>query len=322
MSRISRYQESISRFIKLKSPYSEIIKFNNNNDTLLSINDHEASIILLTIFNGLKKKKKFKSHESYNMASGIDLMITTLMIHDNLNYYNSTYGEHRIKNFIGQSPIYAYECLVKNLETFDNVGDKDKLHKSESKIYSYFNRKMLNIMSYEDFKATEHVHKTDIVNYGFANKNIINLKYKKLKLVDKDILIDYIEKTYGSVCQCAFVLGWLLGGGDEKQINNLERLGTYLARMIKLTNDFKNLERDITYAETFTTNYVVNYGIHETFELFDESKIKLLEGCFILDIYNTTIKEVIDHIEKCFDNYLKVSNLELVSKYTSFSTHG
>lgn len=322
MSRISRYQESISRFIKLKSSYSEIIKFNNNNGTLLDINDHEVSIILLTIFNGLKKKKKFKSHESYNMAAGVDLLITTLMIKDSLNYYNVTYEENKIKNFINQAPIYAYECLAKNLETFDNVADRDKLHKLENKIHNYFNKKMLNIMTYEDLKASDHVHKTDIINYEFTNKNIINLKYKKLKIIDKDILIDYIERTYGSVCQCALVLGWLLGGGDEKQINNLERLGTHLARIIKLTNDFKNLERDITFAESYSTNYVVNYGIHETFELFDESKVKLLEGCFVLDIYNTTIKEIIDHIEKTFDNCLKISNLELVSRYTSFSTHG
>lgn len=320
MSRISRYQESISRFIKIKSPYSEIIKFSNNNESLLNINDHEASIMLLTIFNGLKKKKKFKSHESYNMASGIDLLISTTMINDNFNYYKNLYGENQVRNFVNQSTPYIYECLSKNLETLENIVEKDKIHKLEGRIYSYLNKKLLNVARNEEFKSDEKVHKTDIIRYNFENKNIIEQKYRKLKVIDKDSLIDYIDRTYGSICQCAFVLGWFLGNGEEKIIQNLEKLGIYLARMIKLTNDFKNLERDINSSETYSYNYVVNLGIHETFALFDESKLKLLEGCFMLDIYNTTIKEVIDHIEKNFDNCLKNADLELNSRYTSFST--
>ena len=320
MSRISRYQESISKFIKSKSPYSEIIKPNNNNETLLSINDHGASIMLLTIFNSQKKKRKFKSHESYNIASGIDLMMSTVMINDSLNYYKTTFGEAPIKNFTNQSPLYVYECLTKNLETLENIIEKDKVHKLQGKIYSYFNKKMLEISMFENIKGTDHVHKTDIIKYKFNNKNIINLKYKKLKIIDKDILVDYVDRTYGAVCKCAFVLGWLLGAGEEKQINNLERLGTHFGLMIKLANDFKNLERDITHADTCSCNIIVNCGIHESFALFDESKLKLIEGCFTLDIYNTTIKEVTDHIEKCFDNCLKNADLELNSRYTSFST--
>jgi hypothetical protein len=319
MSRISRYQESISRFIKLKSPYSEIIKINNDNDTLLNINEHEIAIMLLTIFNGQKKKRKFKSHESYNIAAGVDLMINTIMINDSINYYKNTYGEPKIKNFTSQAPLYVLECLTKNLETLENIMEKDKVHKLQNKIYSYFNKKMLGAVRYDDVKGIEHVHRTDIIKYNFNNKNIIALKYKKLKVIDKDILIDYVERTYGATCQCAFVLGWLLGGGEEKQINNFERLGTHFGLMIKLTNDFKNLERDIMSADGYSFNLIINCGIHECFVLFDESKLKLLEGCFTLDIYNTTIKEVIDHIEKNFDNCLKNADLELNSRYTSFS---
>jgi hypothetical protein len=87
-----------------------------------------------------------------------------------------------------------------------------------------------------------------------------------------------------------------------------------------LSNDFRNLERDIESAEGSTVNLIANYGIHECFQLFDESKIKLLEGCLTLDVYNITIKEVIDHIEKKFDDKLKNTDLELASKYSSFSS--
>lgn len=319
MSRISRYQESILKFIKTKSPYSEIIKSNNNNDLILAINEHEASIMLLTIFNGQKKKKKFKSHESFNISAGIDLMLTVCMLNDNLPFYKSKFGENQVKNFISQAPVYMSECLSKNLETLENVVEKDKVHKIQTKLYSYFNKKMIGITKIEEIKGTQKPHRTDIIKYKFNNKNIINLKYRKLKIIEKDILLDYIERTYGATCQCAFVLGWILGLGEEKQIPNLEKMGSCLGLLIKLSHDFKNLERDITSSEFCSYNVIVNCGIHQSFELFNESKLELLKGCFTLDVYNTIIKEIVDHIEKNYHTYLKNTDLELNSRYTSFS---
>lgn len=319
MSRISRYQESISRFIKTKSCYSDIVK-HKNIETILSFNDHETSIILLTILNGQYKKKNLKSHHGYYMASGVDLMMTIALVCDNIEYFEKKYGKMEIKNLINQGPIFVSECLSQNIEILENILEKEKILKFQRKIHSYVNKKLLDIVNYEIIETNGRVHRTDIIKYKFSNKNIINEKYRKLKLIDKDILIGYVERTYGSVCQCAFVLGWLLGMGDEKMINNFERLGSHLGIIIKLANDFKNLERDIENSGEFTLNLIANFGIHESFRLFDESKLKLLEGCMTLDVYNITIKEVIDHIEKKFDDKLKNTDLELASKYSSFSS--
>ena len=321
MSRISRYQESISRFIKTKSSCSDIIKSNSNIENIVNLNDHESSIILLTILNGQYKKKNLKSHHGYYMASGIDLMLTLVILNDNINYYELKFGKNNIKNLLSQVPIYVFECLSQNIETLENIIEKDKVLKIQRKITSYIHKKLLDITKYEELKSNKKVHKTDIIKYKFNDKNIINNKYRKLNLIDKDILIDYVERTYGSVCQCAFVAGWLLGLGDEKMINNFERLGTHLGLLIKLSKDFQNLERDInnTIDNDISYNLIVNYGIHECFSLFNESKLKLLEGCLTLDVYNITIKEVIDYIEKIFDTQLKNTDLELNSRYSSFS---
>jgi geranylgeranyl pyrophosphate synthase len=163
------------------------------------------------------------------------------------------------------------------------------------------------------------MHKTDIIKFKFDDFNATLDKYKKLKLVNKDTLIDHINKTYGATCQCAFVVGWLLGLGDHKMINNLERLGTHLGLLIKLANDFVNLERDIKYTEQRSVNMLVNYGVHQSFDLFSDSKVKLIEGTMTFVIYNPTIKEVIYFIEKKFDMCLNNTELELDSKYSSFS---
>jgi hypothetical protein len=256
------------------------------------------------------------------MAAGVDLMMTIVMVNDNLNYFEGKYGKDLIRNFINQAPMHIYECLSQNIETLENIVDKekDKVLKIHRKIHAFLNKKMLEITKYETMVATSKVHKTDIIKFRFENKNIIETKYRKMNIIDKDILINYVERTYGAVCQCSFVLGWLLGLGEDKSIPNFERLGIHLGIIIKLSNDFKNIERDILNSDGTSNNLIVNYGIHECFSLFDDSKLKLLEGCLTMDVYSITIKEVIDHIEKRFDLYLKNTDLELNSRYSSFST--
>lgn len=319
MSRILRYQESIIRYIKTKSSYCDIVKPNNIIDTIIDTCDHDVAIILLTVSNGQLKKKKLKSHNGYYMASGIDLMMSYVMINDNKLYYEAKFDVFSVNNLIKKAPIYISDCLGQNLESYDSTVEKPKIIKNHRQLYSYMNKKMLEMASFFDLQGVEKMKKTDIIKYKFNNKNIIDQKYKKMQYIDKDLLLDYVEKTYGAVCQCSFVMGWLLGYGDEKSISSLEKLGSSLGIIIKLANDFQNLERDITHSDKITYNLIANYGIHECFKLFDENKLRLLEGCLTLDVYNITIKEVIDNIEKKFDTNLKNSDLELASRYSSFS---
>jgi|SaaInlStandDraft_6_1057023.scaffolds.fasta_scaffold13867_3 hypothetical protein len=317
-SRISRYQQRIYNFIESRSPYSTLVK-DQNNKNIFGTNDHESSLMLLSIFNGLRKEKKFKSHDAYYIAAGTDLLMVISMIRDNFEYYKFKYGDNNINNIVSQAPAYVFECLSKNLESMSHIVEKDKIVKIQSKIYAYFNQKMLVITKTENIQPTEKPKKTDIIRYRFNNNNIINLKYKKLKIFNKESLITYVNNKYGAVCQCAFVIGWMLGTGDDKQIPQLEELGKHFGMVIKLSNDFKNLESDIENSRGFTYNMIVNYGIHNCFAMFDESKLKILEICISLNIYSTVVKETVDYIEKKFETYLKNTDLELNSVYTSFS---
>ena len=317
MSRICRYQDSVSRFIKTKSCYSDTIKNNASIDAILNLNDHVSSIILLTILNGQYKKKNLKSHHGYYMASGIDLMMSVAYLYNNLKYFEIKYGKDIIRNFVTQVPIYVFECLSQNVEILENITEKEKVLKINRKITTYVHKKLLDLVKMEVYEGDELVNKCDVMKHKFTDKTNVENKYKKIKKLDKDILMDYTDKKFGSVCQCAFVIGWLFGLGDEKMIGNFEKLGSHLGILIKLSNDFKNLERDILNADKSSLNLIVNLGIHECFSLFDESKLKLLEGCLTLDVYSITIKEVIDYVEKTFDTYLKNSDLDLKSQYSS-----
>lgn len=321
MSRISRYQDSMTQMVTVRSSYCELLKYENNkNETCIAnVGDHEAAITLLTILNGHNKKGELKLHHGYFMGAGIDLMMLYNKINDNPEYYIATYGEKFVKNIQSQTAIHVFDCMNQNIETLEDFLEKSKLTKLHKKIASYLKQKLVEIMSYNKIIGTKHMHKTDIIKFKFDDFDGSVAKYKTLKLVDRPILISHINKTYGATCQCAFVVGWLLGLGDPKMIVNLEKLGTHLGMLLKLSEDFVNLERDIKYSDKRSLNMLVNYGVHESFDLFLDSKVKLIEGTMLLGIYNTTIKEIIDFIEKKFDKCLNNTELEVESRYSSFS---
>jgi hypothetical protein len=269
--------------------------------------------------NGQCKKKKIKAHHGYYIASGIDLMMTIAILNDNIKFYTSKYDKYVIKNFIKQSSIYILQSYIQNIDVLEGVIEKDKLHKLQKKMYNFINNKLLDITKYEKVNIDRRVHNTDVTRYKFQDKNIINTHYKKLNKANTDELLNYVERTFGSACQCGFVMGWLFGTGDEKSICLLEKIGINLGYLIKLSLDFENLERDLQHAKNMSLNLLINLGVHKCFDLFDQNKVKLIEGCMILGIYNITIKEVMDNIEKKFNNHLHNTDLELASKYTSFS---
>jgi hypothetical protein len=50
-----------------------------------------------------------------------------------------------------------------------------------------------------------------------------------------------------------------------------------------------------------------------------DNKLKIFNGCLELDIFNITIKEVIDNMESKIDLVLKKTEMELKSEWSSFS---
>ena len=211
------------------------------------------------------------------MASGIDLLMTNIILNDSFDYYEKKYGKTMMKNIIVQFPIHVTNCLVQNIDILEVVAEKEKKTKLHTKLFTYLNTKMLAMTEYKEFVSYTRATKTDITKYKFSDQSTIN-KYKKLNILNKEKLLEYVNNTYGAVCQCAFVLGWLLGLGDEKSIDKLEDLGNELGLMIKLSKDFKNLEKDILSANNTSTNLIVNMGIYECFDLFNQNKIKQVKG--------------------------------------------
>jgi hypothetical protein len=321
MSKISKHRENIYNFITSKSCFSniidkEILKEFIENDMCL------YPIALLSVFSTQIKKNKAKSYHTLHVASALILMIMNVSINENKKYYENKYGENNIKKIQNQATIFIFEAITQNIRTMENTIGPDVSGKIQKKISSILHEKLL-VLTEDNIKENNlKIKKSDIIKYKFDDKNIIENKYKKLKRIDKNELIYYIEQKYGSIGQCAFIFGWLMGMGNDNQkvIDSILRIGSSFGILVKLTHDFYNLENNIKLSNDNDTsyNFVINYGIHECFRLYDENKIKFLEGCMINEIYSSSIKELMEKIDKTYDKCLKNTELELQSQYSSF----
>jgi geranylgeranyl pyrophosphate synthase len=222
------------------------------------------------------------------------------------------------------TPLKIFKCLSENMKMLEeNISSTElklKLMKTFYFCINYIQEKLSIILKRQYLSGTEFVKKIDLIKFKFKNENILKKKYANLKKIKEEDLFNYVENKYCNITKMAFVIGWLLGTGEEKSTPILEEMGTNFGYMLKISTDFINIERDIENAKDISYNMIANYGIHHCFTIFFEHKEKLIKGCMELDIYSHTMKEIIDYIEKCFDKCLNNTDLELASLYSSFTT--
>ena len=313
MSRISRYQESIEKFIKNKNINDYFTEEYSKNifDNLIK-SDHLGGIIVSTIFNHNSKKTNFKGH-GYFVGMMIDIIIMILKSDDktqNINY----------NLFIG-----LYKLLTENINLIKTT-KHDTLNKIIILALSYFNNNIYDILIDVKIGEPQKMVKSDLLNL----KSIDDKIYKKISVMNKydsEDFITYIDKIYGKLGKMIFVLSWILGGGDITKdiIKSIELIGEKFGVIYKICYDFENIVSDINNItennnkDKTSKNIVINIGIQESFALFMETKSIFYEESFKLDIYTHTMKEVIDELENKLDKVLENCKIDVKSVYSSFT---
>lgn len=317
MSRISRYQESMKRFIKNKSCINDLQNQHIKNYILEIISefDHVTSILLLTVLNNQSKKNGITLH-GYYIASSIEIMMVIVKLLDNEKKYNKKYGAKNVQNMLTELIGLINICLSQNIESIQPHYTKEKVLKIFHTCIRLINKRIHRLISNESLEVDKKFKTTDIIKFHFSDLQKIKNKLVKLKQVKESSLTNFINDKYGSICQLSLELGWLIGGGDEKTLGNLDKIGTYFSIMVKLASDFLNIESDIDNNDTYTKNYIVNFGFQNAFELFIDNKQKFIEGCILLDIYTNTVKEIVDLIENKIDEVIDKSSPDMKSHYT------
>lgn len=318
MSRISRYQDGILKFLKNKSFISKTtLQTQTILNELLDMSDHIPAILCLTILNNQCKKYDMKIH-GYYMAAGIDIMMLMAKVCSNRDYFENKYGSNAIDNMIIEVQSWFYHCILQNIETLRLSKNGKVNHKIPQICTDYAAKYLPLITQKKTYNSNAKMKKTDIYCFNFENKNCI-LQYKNKCLLEKYIIDDDINKRYGSVCKLAIGLGWLLGQGDEQSIPSLEKLGVQIGKFLKMYDDFKYLERDMLIGK-LSFNYIVNYGIKEAYIELIESKTNFIEESMRLDIHTKTSKEIIDMVVKNIDLMMRDISVDMNTQYDEVST--
>lgn len=329
MSRISKYQEGILKFLKTKSFIAETSQSTRNILLeLIESSDHIPAILCLTILNIQCKKYDLKIH-GYYLASGINALMAIAKVCSNREHYDNKYGRTDVDNMIMEVVSSFYRCITQNIETLRLSKDGD-INPKLAQICIEYSAKMIPLITKKiDYDSQKKMKKTDILAMKIDKSTYVN--YKKKNQLDKTTLINDMRDRYGSVCKMAMSLGWILGQGDESSFNKikdlsdektvakLERLGELMGKFLKIHDDFKYMERDIKVGR-FSLNYVVNYGIKEAYGELIEAKADFLEGSMILGVETRTSKEIIDMIVKNIDTIVKDVSVDIETEYDDVST--
>jgi hypothetical protein len=308
----------MSKFIKNKSYLNELD--NNEKKNIfdkIKISEYFLAIISLTILNSQCKKKNISIH-GYYIGTIIELLIIM----------------NREKNYMLYSLINI--TLSQQTEYLNNYLNKEKLIKMNTQAVKIINTRIMDIIGNYNFKLDNYFKRTDILKHNFGDNNdLIKNKIKNLKQIERLELENYILKTFGNICIISVYFAWIYGNGNSnrlsaniggesqllnkssnKNIDLIEELGINISFLYKISYDYENLEKDIIEADMYSTNYVLNIGIQESFEKFMESKNRIIEICMKLDIYSNTMKEIIDLFENKLDIFIDKTDKDLKSLYT------
>jgi len=311
MSRISKYHESINKFIKEKCDLNENSSIQDEIKDFIvkeiTSSNHYMSIITLTTLNNQSTKKHISKH-GYYLAIVIEYAKLLINLKIEKDKYVEQLTDKQYYDIIVKLVLFINDTIGKNIEYVNS----DKKITTSANLLKIVNEKITKITA--DFNLIDiEYHKTDFEKYNFKNNDVRDKLFANFKQIQKESLLELIETKYGSICQLAIILGWLFGGGDEKIVPKLEKLGLNLGILMKLQSDFESMDSEIESFDkkTHTTNYVINNGIQDSFELYINMKQKVIEDCMSLELYTNTITELLDIMDTTIDKTIDNTSLDL-----------
>ncbi len=329
MSRISRYQNSVRKYIIAN--YDNLL-YNNDPNVKKNItditeeNDHLVSVFLLTIMKNRCEKHNISNIHGYQMAHGVELLMNIVLMQENKEHYLEKYSVLTVSDYINKTMNCVNVCLINNIEMIhaNYTGNNYRTYmRNVISLLKIVNQDMSIIINNNDFISIDTsneplITKTDVMKYKFKNiKNAMG-KLKQLKRLNREQIDKYMTTKYELVCSISIISGLVMGGDTMTQINmkDIKTMSKYFAQMIKCVYDFSNLEMHLERAKIWTTNFVINFGFQNTFEIFMNSKNKFIEMCLKHEIYTNTVKEIIDHLESKLDYVIELSSPDVYSNKT------
>lgn len=322
MSRILKYKDSLIKFIKERSCLYDNKNFNQKElkvDTLLNNytknTDLMLPILFLTVMNSQNKKNKI-TVQGYYGATSMEILNLILNIKNDNENFVKMYGKDNYYKIILYLIMSSFKSIYQNLELVQNIFNKEKYTQVFDHILNiYFeNINFVNFLSEDQFEINDNKIHKDLLNWYIKDDQSLTVKLLKLNQVNRESFLNYLNKTYGLLCETAFSTGWLIGGGEEKDLIQIKKISKYFTFIFKLGKDFLFLEEDMRQCKNnYSKNYIINYGLQDSYEIFMYNKQKFIEETMLLDIFTNTTKEIVDFIENIVDNVIEDTSPDIKS---------
>lgn len=315
MSRVSRYQGCIMNFMNKRSCLSNINETPQKDlfITYTKDSNYIFPILLLTILNNRNKKNKVQ-FQGYYAAVGVEFLKVIMDIISNSPNNTENYNK-LVMNLI----FMSMKSITQNIEIIKRHNDKILDSQSQIMDLIYNNMGVKGVSSDLNIVPCGKI-KNDIYEYYFKDNNELAKKLSTFKMVPIHSLEELLKKRTCVLSELVISIAWILGSGQKDQYQQIKKLGKYFGYMYAISNDFKNIEKDINDTTDFTLNYVVNCGFQNSYNKFIDNKEKFIEGSMILDIYTSTLKELIEILENQIDVIIDKTSPDMVSSYSTLRT--
>lgn len=326
MSRISRYEAGIVKFILSKS-LPNYNKYNSNKkecevrqntikkikcgnivefEKKIKLNKKFISILFLTIFNNGCKKNNI-SFCGYNTATSI-VLLEMLLSNENNSFYLSNYFSRSIK-----LNIKSFVIAMKRNNKNNYSKHISQIYKNVVNIINVFNN-FNECIEEKEYDVPEN--ESDLIKWKYIKPEqteIIEKMNKKkfisnyeTSVISKDILL----------IETAFVLGWLFGYGDIETLKNIKNSAYYFSYLYRISIDFYNLKNEIQDPIKYEDNFIINFGIQESYEKYLYYKQKFIESAMLNKIYTETVIEIINKLNKYVENVIEETTPDMRSNWT------
>jgi len=292
-------------------------KINQTIYDMIKSNDLIFSILLLTILNNQNKKSHI-CMQGYYFATSIQF----LTVYVDLINLKEKPADYAI--LLTKLLTLTSKSIEQNMESIKSIYKADDYATIMLSVISVYNNILMNINNLHNFNFVVDAIccNSDISKWYLNHDAGLNdkyLKYKKIKLESMNLFIDL---KYRTVCELSMVIGWIVGCGSMKEINKIKMAARSFGIMYKIAKDFENLDSDLknNQAGAHVNNYVLNYGLQDSYEMFLDNKQIFIEKMMLLEIYTNTIKEIIDLIEENVDVIIDQTSPDLKSNYSSKKT--
>lgn len=303
MNRYDKYKESIQKFVMTLNNIDQSIT------DYVSKDNKMIPTILLTILNSQNKKNNI-SIQGYHLAISIECMLLLLNTYENDT--KSISKILQIKNLIAN-------LVLNNVIDVKNTYSNSKVNTIFIKLMETYNNFTKQLDMFIDFKFDVieiNVHQ-DISKWYIRDTQSPNaVKLSQLNQIKKDSFEKYMDSSIVLISEYAMLMGWIIGNGDQKMIPKIKQIAKNFAYIYKISRDFANIEIDINDAKKYSNNFVINYGLQESYNIFIKNKIRFTEDALAIDILTPTIREILDYATKNIDDIIDQSSPDIRSGFS------